>query len=199
MKEKIAWKNVIVDSLLIVLSVLFALFINEWNTERNQRNETTKMMENIQTEITQNQVLLDSLIPYHESVLLNIQQAAMADSIESTFFSSGYFEINAVAPKGIIQGNLQRIAWTIAQEENITNRISYQKSQILFSTYEQQQRVLRTIERIIDILSSREIHRKELLDESLIVLAIEWNEMIAQEHELNRIYTHTLERLNESD
>ena len=111
----------------------------------------------------------------------------------------GILKSTLLPPKGIIQGDLQRIAWTIAQEENITNRISYQNSQILFSTYEQQQRVLRTIERIIDILSSRKIHRKELLDESLIVLAIEWNEMIAQEHELNRIYTQTLERLNESN
>ena len=86
---------------------------------------------------------------------------------------------------------------TIAREERISNRISLDASQLIFSAYEQQERVLRTIGRIIDILGSREIHREELIEESAIVLALEWNEMIAQEEELKRLYTRTLKKLED--
>jgi hypothetical protein len=84
---------------------------------------------------------------------------------------------------------------SIAKEERISNRISFDESQLLFSAYEQQSRVLKTIDRIIDMLGSREIHREELIEESIIVLALEWNEMIAQEEELMYRYAAALEKL----
>ena len=193
--EKISWKKFILEALLIILSVLFALFINEWKSDQNKQTETSKMMDNIITEVSHNRLLIKSLIGYHESVLNKIQETALNDSLETTFFKNGYFEINSVAEKGVIQTDFQSIAWNIAKEEKITNRISFEESQILFSTYEQQSRVMKTIERIIDILSSREIHRKELIEESVIVLALEWNEMISQERELSFEYDQTLKKL----
>jgi hypothetical protein len=195
MKEKISWKKILLEALLIVLSVLLALFINEWKSNHNEKKETRKMMDNIITEISNNQMFIDSLIPYHVSVFEKIQEAAINDSLEITFMENGYFEINAIAQKGVKQGDLQRIAWIVAKEEKISNRITFEESQILFSVYEQQSRVLKTIDRIIDILGSREIHRKELIEESVIVLAIEWNEMIAQEKELSYRYARSLKQL----
>jgi hypothetical protein len=195
MKEKISWKKILLEALLIVLSVLLALFINEWKSNHNEKKETRKMMDNIITEISNNQMFIDSLIPYHVSVFEKIQEAAINDSLEITFMENGYFEINAIAQKGVKQGDLQRIAWIVAKEEKISNRITFEESQILFSVYEQQSRVLKTIDRIIDILGSREIHRKELIEESVIVLAMEWNEMIAQEKELSYRYARSLKQL----
>ncbi len=196
MNEKLSWKKILLEAALIVLSVLLALFINEWKSNYNDQQETDRMMENIITEISNNQVFIDSLIPYHISVLEKIQEAALQDSLIITFMEKDYFEISGVAPKGVKQGDLHSIAWTVAKEERISNRIIFAESQILFSVYEQQARVLKTINRIIDILSSREIHRRELIEESVIVLAIEWNEMIAQEKELSYRYGAALQKLN---
>ncbi|MGB3180756.1 MAG: hypothetical protein WBB45_05165 [Cyclobacteriaceae bacterium] len=153
------------------------------------------MMTNISGEIKSNQSLVEDLIPYHKSVLENIQVAALKDSLSTTFLINGYFELNLIAPRGVKQGDFQNIAWLIAKEERISNRISFEESRQLFSVYEQQLRVLKTIDRIIEFLSSREVHREELIEESVIVLALEWNEMIAQEEELLYRYTEALKKL----
>lgn len=181
---------------MIVLSVLLALFINEWKSNRNDLRNTNIMMTNISAEIKSNQILVEELLPYHKSVLENIQAAALNDSLFATFLRNGYFELNSIAPRGVKQGDFQNIAWLIAKEERISNRITFEESQLLFSVYEQQIKVLKTIDRIIEFLSSREVHREKLLEESVIVLALEWNEMIAQEEELLFRYTQALKKLN---
>lgn len=195
MKEKFNWKKVVVEALMIVLSVLLALFINEWKSNENERRDTSIMLENITAEVEHNKNLIENLLPYHKSVLENIQAAAYKDSLSHTFLRNGYFEMSSVAPNGIKQGEFQNIAWSIAKEDKISNRISFDESQLLFAAYEQQLRVLGTINRIIDILVSREIHREELIEESVIILALEWNEMIAQEEELLYRYAQTLKKL----
>ena len=195
MKEKLSWKKIALEALMIVLSVLLALFINEWKRNKNELRNTNIMMDNIKAEIKNNKNLVEDLIPYHKSVLEKTQAAALKDSLSSTFLRNGYFEISSVAPKGVKQGEFQNIAWSIAKEERISNRISFDESQVIFSAYEQQSRVLRTIDRIIDILGSREIHREELIEESVIILALEWNEMIAQEEELMYRYSEAMKKL----
>lgn len=195
MNKRFNWKKILLEAGMIVLSILLALFINEWRSDYNDRLETNKMLSNIIEEMDSNQVFIDNLISYHTVVLEKIQQAALNDSLESTFLKNGYFEIGGVAPKGIKQGDLHSIAWIVAKEEKISNRITFKESQMLFSVYDQQFRVLKTIDRIIGILSSREIHRKELLEESIIVLAIELNELIGQEKDLSYRYAKTLKAL----
>ena len=195
MNKRFNWKKILLEAGMIVLSILLALFINEWRSNYNDRLETNKMLSNIIEEMDSNQVFIDNLISYHTVVLEKIQQAALSDSLESTFLKNEYFEISEVAPKGIKQGDLHSIAWIVAKEEKISNRITFKESQMLFSVYDQQFRVLKTIDRIIGILSSREIHRKELLEESIIVLAIELNELIGQEKDLSYRYAKTLKEL----
>lgn len=198
MKQKFNWKVVLVEALMIVLSVLLALFINEWKSNSNELKNTNTVMENISAEIKSNQTLVENFIPYHKTVLEKIQVAALKDSLLTTFLKNGYFEISSIAPRGIKQGDFQNIAWLIAKEERISNRISFEESQLIFSAYEQQARVLKTMERIIKFLGSREIHREELIEESIIVLALEWNEMITQEEELVLRYSQALKKLKES-
>src|SRR5690606_14132218 len=125
------------------------LFINEWKSNSNERKNTALMMENITAEIENNKRFVEGLIPYHTSALEQIQNAGLKDSLPALFLKNEYFEISSVAPKGIKQGELQNIAWSIAKEERISNRISFQESQLLFSAYEQQSRVLKTIDRIV--------------------------------------------------
>lgn len=195
MKEKLSWKKILLEALMIVLSVLLALFINEWKSNKNEQKETNIMMDNLLAEIKNNKDLLERLVPYHKAVFEKVQQTAMNDSLATTFLKNGYFEWSSVAPRGVKQGDFQSIAWSIAKEEKIANRISFDESQLLFSVYEQQFRVLKTIDRIINILGSREIHREALIEESIIVLALEWNEMIAQEEELGYRYEAALDKL----
>lgn len=195
MKNKFNWGQVFFESCMIIISVLLALFINEWKHRHNEREETGVMLNNIIDEIEANKVFIEEVIDYHNAVLANINNSISGDSLENTFFSKGYFEIYKVAPKGVMQGDLHNIAWIVAKEQHISNRIQLQNAQMLHSVYEQQSTVNETVNRIIKILFEREIHRQELLTESVITLGIEFNEVASQEKELHFLYQKALQQL----
>ncbi|MFS4466981.1 hypothetical protein [Maribacter sp. 2210JD10-5] len=183
------------ESALIVFSVLLALFISEWRNDYNENKQTQVIIKNIREEISENQKFLETYIPYHEQVKKRINQAYVQDSLETTFFSDKSFDISNVAPNGILQDRLNNIVWTVAKADKITNRIPLQESKILYEIYDQQNTVNKTVERIIAFLSSREIHRKESLDESVIVLRTLFNELVGQEKYLNYQYENALKEL----
>ncbi len=97
-----------------------------------------------------------SLYPYHELELKSIQHALDVDSLEQTFFPNYVFRIGAVAPDGIAQDEFKIIAWLVAKEERITNRIPFESSKLLFGVYQQQETVDETIDRIINLISDGE-------------------------------------------
>ncbi|MGB1204175.1 MAG: hypothetical protein ACPG5B_00945 [Chitinophagales bacterium] len=191
-KKKSKQFKIFAESGMIVFSVLFALFINEWRSNYNERVQTEKIITNIEEEIIENQKFLQELIPYHEKVREQMIHAFIQDSLEETFFPNIRFDILGIAPNGIIQRKFNNIIWTVAKEDKITNRISLEESRVLYATYEQQQTVSKTANRIISLLSSREIQRKKLLQESVVVLGIELHELIGQEQNLSDKYTRAL-------
>ncbi len=182
----------LLDSGMIIFSVLIALFINEWRSHYREQVKTNQILENIKGEIKINQKFILKLVAYHEVVRENIRQAHDKDSVEQIFFPNVSFDIFEVAPKGIIQGQLNNIAWTVAKTDKITNRISLDKSQMLFAVYEQQITVNETIDRILTLLSTRELQRKKLVKESVIVFEREMNSLIGQEYNLSHKYSKTL-------
>ena len=68
---------------------------------------------------------------------------------------------------------------------------------MLYEAYDQQAVVGQTIDLIIEHLSNREILRKELLQESVFLLADGFNELTGQEGVLLRDYERALKVLNE--
>lgn len=194
-KRRTIIKKIILESVMIIFSVLIALFINEWRNSYNEAVKTKLIIENIEVEIQNNQKFIQELIPYHESIRKKIMHAYKQDSLEQKFFSNVSFEIFEVAPNGIIQGKLNDIAWTVAKEEKITNRISINEVQALYTVYEQQKTVYETIDIIINFLSSREIQKKELIEESVIMFGKEIHELIGQEKFLNKKYSNALNEI----
>ena len=190
-------KKLFSDSALIIFSVLFALFINECRSSAVERGKTAKMLANIETEITNNQVILKKWKSYHEDVLQNIQKAYEQDSLEATFFPEEHFILYKVAPNGIIQATLTNIAWEIGKQNNISSRIDFEKSLVLYEAYDQQAIIGQTIDLIIEHLTNREILRKELLQESVFLLADGFNELTGQEGVLLRDYENALKVLKE--
>ncbi len=183
------------ESLLIILSVLFALFINEWRNTYKYNQRTKSIINNVKKEITHNKIYVEKLSKYHQSIIDNIRDVIKKDSIEAVFFPSTRFNLYGVAPNGIIQGYIDEIAWLVAKQENITNRIEFEQSRALYRAYDQQAAVKKTIETIIDILVQRELQRKELLHESITIFAMEINELIGQEKMLIIRYNEVLETL----
>lgn len=193
--KNINLKKAFYEFTLIVFSVLFALFINEMRNTFNEKRNTQTLINNIKLELKENQKLTSNLREYHQECLTRIRNAYQKDSLESTFFSDNIFEIEKVAPNGIIQDDFKKIAWEVAVQEKISSRIDFSNSSILSEVYVQQITVDETISKIIDIISTREAHRKELLLETVTLFGMELSELVGQEGYLLNKYEEALEVL----
>jgi hypothetical protein len=65
------FKYAIVEIMLVVLGILIALQINNWNENRINNNKETAVLANIHKEFKQNKIQLDSVISQHKKVHLN--------------------------------------------------------------------------------------------------------------------------------
>ncbi|WP_420552614.1 hypothetical protein [Tenacibaculum aiptasiae] len=191
-KRKSFWYSIILESAMIIFSVFIALFINEWKNEKNEAKRTELIVQNIESEIQNNRKIIQNIIGYHEKIMNNISQPDNKQILEQKFFKNAYFSIGEIAPKGIIQEHFQDIAWAVAKEDKITNRISLEESQVLFAVYEQQNLIKGTIKDIINLLTSHEVHKVELVSENVIVFKILMNELIGQEKILETNYKNAL-------
>jgi hypothetical protein len=198
-KKKSKLLKLLSESGLIVFSVLLALIISEWRNNYNEKVQTEKILVNIKEEISENQKFLDNLIPYHQKVSESINRIIKSDSLESKLFTDDGIAIAEFAPNGIMQGTFNDIVWTVAKTDQISNRVSLDKSRVLYEVYEQQQIVNSTIRRLLDLFYSREIHRKNLLNENATLINLLFNELTSQEKDLNYRYKNALQFLDENN
>lgn len=181
------------ESLLIVFSVLFALFIDQCQSDAKERERTESILGNIRLELERNLGSTRRLVSYHDAVLEKLG-ATPTDSLEEIFFSEGRFLIydNDIAPLGVSQEVFKDIAWNTAEREDISGRISFERAQTLFEVYQQQQNVTNTIAKLVDILSERDTHRKELVTETVAIMRKLFEEMRSQEIQLVSQYERAL-------
>lgn len=196
MSEQVSFKKrLFADALIIILSVLLALFLNEWRSNIKENRKTNEILENIKLEIDDNHKLADELQEYHTQVLVNIRNLKKQGQLADSLFYEGRFQYLKFAPEGVIQEDFSDIAWEVAKQEKISNRIKFLESKLLSIIYSQQQTVNGTIDRIVNLLGEREIHRAELIEESMIVLEDEFGELIGQERHLMSLYKMALKEL----
>jgi hypothetical protein len=201
MKQKKASRilKLLAKSAMIIFSVLLALIMSEWRTNYNEQVQTEKILINIKEEISGNQEFIETLFPYHEKTSERLINIIKTDSLEEKLFLDGSFVIWEFAPNGVIQRSFSDIVWTVAKSDQISNRISLEKSRVLFEVYEHQNAINITIRGIIDLMNSREIQRKNLLPENAIVLNGLFKELASQEKALNYRYKYALEFLSENE
>lgn len=199
MSKKKKFPKFLTDAILIIISVLFALFINEWRENINTKKETKIILKNIQLELESNLESAKQLRTYHLKVRENLINAYEKDSLVNVFFDDFLFNIYTIAPKGILQEDFSNIAWEVARQENISSRIDFEISRLLFDSYDQQESVFKTINELLLVLDQRETQRKENITESALLIGRHLNEAIGQEQNMILYYESALKQLSERD
>ncbi|MBP2833120.1 hypothetical protein J8281_13075 [Aquimarina sp. U1-2] len=179
------FKRFLSESLLIVFSVLFALFINQCQNEAQEEKRTVSILKNIKSELENNRKSAQRLVDYHTKVVKKLE-TINSDSLESIFFRGPRFVIwdNDIIPRGISQEIFKNIAWQTAEQEDIASRINFNKAQVLFEAYSQQNTVSATIDALSKMMTQRETHRRELIKETVAVIQQTFAELRAQEKAL---------------
>ncbi|MDT0558286.1 DUF6090 family protein [Ichthyenterobacterium sp. W332] len=80
------FKYAIGEILLVVMGILIALQINNWNERRKETNSGNQFLKNIQSDLEQDILLADSVLK------INSQSFSIISSIDSIFHSQSYFE-----------------------------------------------------------------------------------------------------------
>lgn len=190
-------KKIIRESIVIIFSVFLALFANEWRNNVKEDEQTQVILDNIKSEMKNNERVAENAMSYHRTVLDNIDSLKNSETLEKDLFNGYYFEDFKFAPKGIMRQGFNDIAWVVAKEERLATRISFQQSEALYEAYNQQSTIEETINRILHILYERSTHRAESTRENIVLMDVLFDELVWQEEQLLRNYKRVWKVLGE--
>lgn len=162
-----------------------------------ERRQTRQILRNIREEITRNQQVVQALVSYHDTVVNNIVAVMTNDSLANTLVSKTGFDFFQMAPQGIIRGNINSTSWEIARNSNIAIRSNYKTTALLTEVYAQQTSVKDVAAALLAVYNSREVHKKENLRETLILLKNHFDELKGLESGLLFYYEKALKELEQ--
>lgn len=134
--RKPAWlAEVIVQSIAVTVSILLALWVDQWKQRRSARDLATESMSNFVTEIHQNEARLDDVLPYHQALLLMLAKEQTAHSIHTQAQFQSEIGIDGLRPPSLLQ-----TAWQTAVTTGALTHLDYQTVAALSLTYTLQDR-----------------------------------------------------------
>ncbi len=184
------------ESFLIVFSVLFALFLNEYSHSVQENKLKNIAVKNVEKELQNNLRIVKLWLPYHKKVLNNLQLEISHKTQKLENNSDKLINLGALMPAGLIQSLIDDTSWETLKSSPVISTLDYTTLLTLSKIYDfQNMGVQKTINTILKELTSREILRKELAEESLVLLYNDFSELIAQEVALIQSYEQVLKNL----
>jgi hypothetical protein len=150
------WKEYLGESLLIVFSVLFALFLTEIFNTIHEKQHTHEVLNAVRTELIINMQKEQEQYQYHLQVLKNIDSALANPAFQHQFINNGIINLDTIAPHGVLYRDLNDIAWQVAKQDNIFSKIDLVDYSLLTDIYDNQAKITKVEELIGNLLLSRE-------------------------------------------
>lgn len=198
LKNKLNFNKYLGEGLLIVFSVLFALFINKAYEDAKTNRDKINAIKQIKTEFLNNQKILNDWMADHNAILENLNDLIenKYDSIQILAENKSYLPIQVILDnKYLIDKPLSNSAWSSAQSIGIISEFDFNTLQSISETYELQQIIMATsIEKIAErlILKSNDIENTKGV---LIELRLRFKNLRGQEYRLKQLYEETIEKL----
>lgn len=134
--RKPAWlAEVIVQSIAVTVSILLALWVDQWKQKRAARDLATESISNFITEIRQNKARIDDVLPYHEAIRSMLKQAESSHSIHTQAEFERTIGIDGLRPPSLLQ-----TAWQTAVTTGALAHLDYNTVAALSLTYTIQDR-----------------------------------------------------------
>jgi hypothetical protein len=196
--RKPAWlAEVLVQSIMIVLSILLALWVDEWKQQHAERQLAQVSLSNFLHEVQQNQARLDDILPYHTGMRSMVKELESAHSIRTpTDFQS------AVGLDGLRPPFLLATAWQTAVATGALQHIDYETVSALSLTYTLQDRFREESRSGIQSVLQASNFQPGHADAALRSADIFLNDVVASEEELRATYAQAAsllrKKLNDS-
>lgn len=164
------WKEYIGESILIVFSVLLALFLTESINKLKERKNTRDLLNNIVSELKNNKTAILEMQEYNIKVLTKIDSALIVKRIQDSLVSNSEFRLNVIAPHGVLFRYLEDDAWIIAKNNNIMSKIEIESISILNKVYEDLDRIGKVEDEVAQVIFDRNSRDPKQIKTTLIII-----------------------------
>lgn len=196
MLKKNEINKLLIESALIIFSVLFALFINRFAENIKMQNQKKVALQRISNELKSNQKLLDDVISRHSLILRNINRVMtnQEDSLRKKLFAKNYFDFTLLSEgKSIFPRLPSSTSWEVAKSTGIIAAFDYDVLEALTDTYSSKQSIEAiTLPKIIDELFKVGDNTSNT---KLLVLQLEFEELVAQEKTMRERIAEALQKI----
>ena len=191
------------DGLLIVFSVLFALFIDKMYDDYLLSQKMEIALQTVTKELQENQSLLQDWNQRHttiqdriSAILENKQPELRAALEQQQFLQLGILTND----QSMADSMPSTTAWESAKSTGIVAEFDFETTRKLTDAYALQQIVVeRTFAQIVDYYFDSEAHDMANLDRVLVQFKLRFSELTSQEWMLARLYNDALTHLQAGD
>src|SRR5580704_8962405 len=110
------WKGYVEESILIIFSVVLALFLTELFQNLHENQKTREVMHQLREELETNQKAEEIQLRYHLQVIKNIDAALADPAMAQQFIDNGSLNLKVIAPEGVLSRDLNDVAWEVAKQ-----------------------------------------------------------------------------------
>jgi hypothetical protein len=148
-------KEYLGESILIVFSVLLALFVTESINKLHERQKTKVLLKSIVNELNSNKKAIQEMQVYNLQVLSRIDSALTDKKFQRKIVSNDEFHITMIAPNGVLYRFLDNVAWTVAKNNDIMAKLDIESLSILTYIYEDQDRIRKMEDEVGKVFADR--------------------------------------------
>lgn len=184
------------EATLIVFSVLLALFLDGVLEDRKENRIINELTSHIADEIDRNLEVVDEWLPYHRTVIDEIDRYLASDELLRSLLTADGIDYGRLMQRGLIQDFYSDSSWRLAQQSEITSRIDFDVSYAVSQAYLSQQNVNKTLERFSDFFLQRETYDADQLVISLRMLRSLLMDLAGQQEVLQNNYLEALKAVD---
>lgn len=167
------WKEYLGESLLIVFSVLLALFLTEFINNIHEKSDTREMLRNVKEELQKNKKIETTQYSYESAVISRIDSALKNEAFQKQILVNNEFQTKLLFPEGVfygVNGDLSSAAWDVAKGHNIAGKINFSLMSQLTDLYEDQARILKLEDKVGSAFLSPESRNPANIRATLILI-----------------------------
>ena len=178
-----------------MFAVVLGFLANEWRADVQADGNAREALLRIEQEIEDNIATLETVLPYHESVLGRISDALVQiDAGESPDRGVFLDVIPELLPRGMQEPGLSRIAWDYAEQRGQMDPLAYVLVSEIANVYSTQESGVEStwrviVERFVGQIES--VSEGDLLPR-LILMQYAFQELVAQERFLLELQQNVL-------
>lgn len=179
-KMKIAWGKIFVETFFIVLSVLLALYLNEWRGSIKQEEINKQALQSISNEIHYNKTILKHRVDYYTYI---------SDTLKTILKNKNSGSESKGVPgwRGLMPPLLRSSAFEAANFTQIFSNIDFSKSEKISHTYTFQKVFTNMMNKIMDKLIDNGSFSREQIFIYTTALTEIGNELLLTYEQLSKI------------